>query len=293
MAQPVFRHLLPPNWASLVQQWLQEDVPGFDIGGFVVGDKPERAVLYGKSGGVLAGCPFFEEVMKQSGCRVRWMVEEGCSIDAASADGGKVPIAEVEGPCKCILAGERSALNALSRCSGVATAASEAVRAAEEVGWKGMVAGTRKTTPGFRLVEKYGLVVGGAATHRYDLSQMVMLKDNHIMSAGSITSAVRLARRAGGFSIKVEVEAGTLKAAMEAAAAGADVVMLDNFEPGPLREAADSLKKAFPSLTIEASGGITASTMANYMCESVDIISRGGLTQGYSCLDFSLKVLPS
>merc|ERR1712238_204471 len=110
----------------------------------------------------------------------------------------------------------------------------------------GYVAGTRKTTPGFAIVEKYGLLVGGAATHRLDLSQMVMLKDNHIWAAGSITDAVQLARKAAGFSQKIEVECQSLEEATEAAAAGADIVMLDNFEPDKLREDAKSFKKNYP-----------------------------------------------
>eukprot|EP00611_Tribonema_gayanum_P029125 TRINITY_DN7695_c0_g1_i1.p1 TRINITY_DN7695_c0_g1~~TRINITY_DN7695_c0_g1_i1.p1 ORF type:complete len:317 (-),score=105.03 TRINITY_DN7695_c0_g1_i1:69-971(-) len=285
-----FEHLLAPNWRSAVQRWLDEDLPSMDIGGFVVGDKMETAALYGKSSGVLAGAPFFTEVMRLVGCEVEWAAKDGDRIDASS---GKVVIARVKGSCRHLLIGERTALNILSRCSGVATAADDAARRGREVGWHGMVAGTRKTTPGFRLVEKYGLVVGSAATHRNDLSQMVMLKDNHIMSAGSITKAVALAKRAAGFSIKVEVEAGTYEAAHEAATAGADVVMLDNFEPAALKEAAARLKKDFPNVLIEASGGITADTMTEFMSPDVDVISQGSLTQGYACLDFSLKVLPA
>jgi len=118
---------------------------------------------------------------------------------------GKVIIGTVRGPARKILLGERTALNLLSRASGVATSADEAVQIAKNHKWHGHVAGTRKTTPGFRIVEKYALLVGGAATHRLDLSNMVMLKDNHIWSAGSITNAVQLAKKAAGFSSKIEV----------------------------------------------------------------------------------------
>merc|ERR1711959_364032 len=131
-------------------------------------------------------------------------------------------MATVSGPANRVLQAERTMLNILSRCSGVATAAREVSGTAHANGWHGCIAGTRKTTPGFRIVEKYGLLVGGCATHRLDLSQMVMLKDNHIMSAGSITAAVKTARSAAGFSQKIEVEAGNIKDALEAAGAGAD-----------------------------------------------------------------------
>jgi len=206
----------------------------------------------------------------------------------------KLALATVRGPIHAILQGERTALNTLSRCSGVATVAQQAVRVARDVAnWKGWVAGTRKTTPGFRLVEKYGLLVGGAATHRLDLSQMVMLKDNHVQScAGSIRSAVTLARQAAGFSQKIEVECQTLAQAVEAAHAGADIVMLDNMAPAELKEHAAYLKKLYPNVLIEASGGITMENMVEYLSEHVDIVSQGALTQGYPCIDYSLKVLP-
>jgi nicotinate-nucleotide pyrophosphorylase (carboxylating) len=120
---------------------------------------------------------------------------------------------------------------------------------------------------------------------------MVMLKDNHIWSAGSITNAVKKARTAAGFSQKIEVECQTLEEAMQAAEAGADIVMLDNFEPSLLKSAAETFKAKFPSVLVEASGGITTETMPEYLSENVDIVSQGRLTQGYSCLDYSLKIL--
>ncbi len=141
------------------------------------------------------------------------------------------------------------------------------------------------------MVEKYGLLVGGAATHRLDLSQMVMLKDNHIWSAGSITMAVQLARKAAGFSQKIEVECQNLGEALEAAEAGADIVMLDNFAPDQLKNDAKAFKEKFPHVLVEASGGITTETMPQFLSEHVDIVSQGKLTQGYACLDLSLKIV--
>eukprot|EP00593_Proboscia_inermis_P002326 CAMPEP_0171293668 /NCGR_PEP_ID=MMETSP0816-20121228/1985_1 /TAXON_ID=420281 /ORGANISM="Proboscia inermis, Strain CCAP1064/1" /LENGTH=203 /DNA_ID=CAMNT_0011764775 /DNA_START=275 /DNA_END=886 /DNA_ORIENTATION=- len=202
-------------------------------------------------------------------------------------------MATVTGEVNALLRGERTALNILSRCSGVATKCYEAVKVAKGLGWKGEVAGTRKTTPGFRMVEKYGLLVGGASTHRLDLSQMVMLKDNHIWSAGSITAAVKLARTAAGFSQKIEVECQNLEEAIEAAKAGADITMLDNFQPEQLKIDANKLKAQFPHVIVEASGGITIDTMGDYLCPDVDVVSQGSLTQGYSTIDFSLKIAHS
>ena len=182
MAVPQMKHLLPPiGVQEIVRSWLKEDIPSFDYGGLVVGEKAETAVLLCKSPGVLAGVPFFNAVFSELGCEVEWMESEGAFL---------TPICKaaiVKGKARNILLGERTALNCLARASGVATLARKLSDVAKSLNWKGQVAGTRKTTPGFRMVEKYALLVGGAATHRYDLSSMIMLKDNHIWSAGSIT----------------------------------------------------------------------------------------------------------
>uniref|UniRef100_A0A7R9U3Q0 Nicotinate-nucleotide pyrophosphorylase [carboxylating] n=1 Tax=Pinguiococcus pyrenoidosus TaxID=172671 RepID=A0A7R9U3Q0_9STRA len=286
-AKVKLEHVLPPHWKATVESWLRDDMPSFDVGGLVVGDVEKTAHLFGKSNGILAGRPFFDAVFEALGCEVEWLLEEGDVVDASQ---GKVHVATVKGPSRLLLIGERTALNTLARASGVATKTRAAVTIAQEGGWHGSVAGTRKTTPGFRIVEKYALLVGGGATHRLDLSQMVMLKDNHIWSAGSITDAVKVARSAAGFSAKIEVEARTLEEGVEAAEAGADIVMLDNFEPGALKVAAKELKRLHPSVLIEASGGITTATMGDYFSEHVDIISQGNLTQGYPVVDFSLKI---
>ena len=290
-----FSALLPKGQIEgVVQQWLDDDTPSMmDVGGLVVGEAQREAKLWMKSSGVFAGKVFFDAVFRLLDCTVTWHENAAREGDMVHASGSnKIHLATVVGPVNMILRGERTALNAMSRCSGVATLSNEAVSRARELGWKGWVAGTRKTTPGFRIVEKYGLLVGGAATHRLDLSQMVMLKDNHIWSAGSITKAVKLARTASGFSQKIEVECQNKEDALEAAEAGADIVMLDNFEGEQLKQDSATIKSKFPHVIIEASGGITTETMPEYLCEHVDVVSQGKLTQGYSCLDFSLKIVP-
>ncbi|KAF0706758.1 hypothetical protein AaE_013965 [Aphanomyces astaci] len=288
-----FAHLLPPTWKKNVQLWLEDDIPSYDVGGFVVGESDQVAFLLGKSHGVLAGVPFFTAVFEAVNCKVEWQVPEGSVIDPSTVASGKVVVAKVSGKCRNILLGERTALNILTRASGIATQASAAVKVARGLGWHGHVAGTRKTTPGFRVVEKYALLVAGASTHRNDLSQMVMLKDNHVWASGSITNAVKKAKTAAGFSMKIEVECRKLEEAVEAAHAGADIVMLDNFEPPQLKQVAATLKQQFPHLLIEASGGITIDTMGDYVSPHVDIISQGKLTQGYGFVDFSLKIQKS
>ena len=184
MAQqgPNLAHLLPPQYRALVQGWLEEDVPHFDIGGFVVGAEPVEAHLLFKGapegaagaavgGAVLAGAPFFTAVFEHLGCSVTWEAAEGAVLAPPAR------AATVRGPARAVLLGERTALNILTRASGVATAARAMALVRAREGWHGEVAGSRKLTPGaFRLVEKYALLVGGVSTHRMDLSQMTMLK---------------------------------------------------------------------------------------------------------------------
>jgi len=290
-----FSQLLPPWWKSRVVEWLREDVPKFDIGGFVVGDNAATARLLGKSPGILAGVPFADAVFEALGLDVEWLLSEGQSITEEAAK-NRQPVAIVKGPTRAVLLAERTALNILSRASGVATLASKAASLAAGEGWHGVVAATRKTTPGFGFVEKYAVLVGGAvhghiATHRMDLSSMVMLKDNHVWATGNIAGSVAKAKLATGFTTMIEVEARTLDEAREAATAGAHIVMLDNFEPEACKETASILKSEFPSVTVEASGGIRLETMAAFFSPHIDVISQGSLTQGYQALDFSLKVV--
>ncbi|GAM43609.1 hypothetical protein TCE0_060r18554 [Talaromyces pinophilus] len=308
-------HLLPLNYKRLISEWLEEDCPSFDYGGFVVGESEGEARLLGKSAGVVAGVPFFNEVFSQLGCTVEWHVSEGESITPIKQ------CATVRGPVRKILLGERVALNILARCSGIATKTSSLVQTLRSHGWNGTLAGTRKTTPGFRLVEKYGILVGGADPHRHDLSSMIMLKDNHVwacannasnttttgaITAGSVSedeiaaaipAAVHAAKSVGGFSTKVEVEVRSIEEANAAIAAGADVVMLDNFTSEEVKRAATQLKNEWASkgkprgtFLVEVSGGLTPENAAGFVCEDVDILSTSSIHQGTGIVDFSLKV---
>ncbi|KAM8878947.1 nicotinate-nucleotide pyrophosphorylase [carboxylating]-like isoform 1-T5 [Spinachia spinachia] len=281
-------HAIPPHTlVRLAREWLAEDTPNFDPAGVSVGSQEVEAWLLCKTPrSVLAGSPFFTAVFTEVGCSVDWIHEEGAQIGRDSATLAAV----VRGPARCLLLGERPALNCLARASGIATRSSLLQSSATARGWHGEVAGTRKTTPGFRLVEKYAMLVGGVSMHRQDLSGMVMLKDNHVWASGSIKQAVKAARSVSGFSSKIEVECRSEEEGREAAAAGADIVMLDNFQPRELHVAAGALKKEFPTLLIEASGGVTPENLATYLSPHVDIISLGCITQGCPVVDFSLKV---
>ncbi|XP_044201852.1 nicotinate-nucleotide pyrophosphorylase [carboxylating]-like [Thunnus albacares] len=281
-------HSIPPHTLTqLAREWLAEDTPNFDPAGVCVGSQEVEARLLCKTPhSILAGSPFFTAVFTEVGCTVDWRYQEGTEIgpDAVTLT------AVVRGPARCLLLGERPALNCLARASGIATRCAQLQAMATAGRWHGEVAGTRKTTPGFRLVEKYAMLVGAVSMHRQDLSGMVMLKDNHIWASGSITEAVKAARSVCGFSSKIEVECCSTEEGREAARAGADIVMLDNFQPQELHVAARALKEEFPTLLIEASGGVTPDNLAMYFSPHVNIISLGCITQGCPVVDFSLKV---
>ncbi|KAJ5624681.1 hypothetical protein N7510_000990 [Penicillium lagena] len=286
------RHLLPTNYKRLISAWLEEDCPSLDYGGFVVGESEGEARLLGKSKGIVAGVPFFDEVFSQLGCSTEWHVKEGQPITPITH------CATVRGPIRKILLGERVALNILARCSGIASKSSALVSALRAQGWTGTLAGTRKTTPGFRIVEKYGILVGGADPHRHDLSSMTMLKDNHVWAcanntaaadggkapvstddqsiAAAIPRAVAAAKAAGGFATKVEVECRSVEEANAAIGAGADLKT--------------EWKAKQRDFLIEVSGGLTEDNAAAYACPDVDILSTSSIHQGTGIVDFSLKV---
>ena len=257
----MFSNALPIHWKSLAKSWLEEDCPSLDIGGYVVGDTSSEAILFMKSPGVLAGAPFFNAVFEILGCSVEWKSTEGEYLIVKD----RLDVAIVKGPARKVLLGERSALNAIARASGIASRSYQLSILKKECNWHGIIAGTRKTTPGFRIVEKYALLVGGVDTHRYDLSSMVMLKDNHIWASGSIECAVKKAKEIAGFSLKIEVECSSYEDAVKAIQAGADIVMLDNFLPKDLHQCAKKLKDNFSNtFLIEGSGGLTVENAKEY-----------------------------
>lgn len=251
-------------------------------------DKEVAAKILCKTHGVLAGIPFANAIFQELNCSPNWLFKEGEFLEGSPT----CEVAYVGGEARNILLAERVVLNVISRCSGVATQARRVKQMVDSIGWKGMIAGTRKTTPGFRVVEKYGLLIGGVKTHRFDLSNMIMIKDNHIaLSGGSITRAMNAVKAVNDFVSKVEVECRDLNEAKEAADCGADIVMLDNFTQKEMHDTSRYLKKNYPSLLLEVSGGITPEDVLQFAIPSIDIISLSALVQGYPSVDFSMKVL--
>ncbi|XP_032899998.1 nicotinate-nucleotide pyrophosphorylase [carboxylating] isoform X1 [Amblyraja radiata] len=280
-------HLLSPMaLRRLARSCLLEDCPHFDWAGAVVGEGRRLATILLKSPGVLAGIPFAVAVFQELGLRANWLRTEGEWI------GDPCPVAQIWGPARHLLLAERPVLNLLGRAGAIASVCRRATERASSLGWRGALAGTRKTAPGLRLLEKHAMAVGGAQPHRLGLGDLIMVKDNHLAVVGDVDKAVRDARAFAGIFCKVEVEVSSLEEARQAARARADIVMLDNLTPQGVRETARALKEEFPTLLIEASGGITEETLPLYLCPFVDVISLGSFTQNFTALDFSMRIEP-
>lgn len=262
----------------------------FDFQGLIVGEKFATAEIYLKQSGILAGVPFVNAILKSVDLQPPvWMKSEGEFIEASTLN--RQTIAKIKGPARLILLCERTILNVLARCSGVATKSRSLRSKLDRLNWSGQLVGTRKTTPGFRMVEKYGLLVGQIGTHRYDLSSMIMLKDNHVeLSNNQLSKNIRDLKRLAGFSFRIEVECSKFETAKLAAESGADIIMLDNMNPNESVSIIRALKKEFPMILFEASGGITEENIDQYARPEFDIISTSCLVQGYPSIDYSMKI---
>jgi nicotinate-nucleotide pyrophosphorylase (carboxylating) len=221
------------------------------------------------------------------------LVDPRIAVERRVADGDRVGprtvLLTASGPARTILAAERTALNFIQRLSGVATAAR---RYADAVaGTAARVVDTRKTTPGFRVLEKAAVLAGGCHNHRFDLGSGVLIKDNHIVACGSVTAAVERARATAPHPLRIEVEVTTLGELDQALAAGAEVVLLDNMTPDQVRAAAARAHAA--GVKVEVSGGVTLDTVAAYAAAGADLISVGALTHSASAVDIGLDFRPS
>ena len=237
--------------------------------------------LHAKSDGVIAGIPIAERVFTKLDPEItfRALVNDGDGIIAGT------PIAEVQGSAKTILIGERTALNFLQRLSGVATLTSEFVKAVAD--YDVQIVDTRKTTPGLRALQKYAVRVGGGNNHRFGLYDGVLIKDNHIVAAGGITSAVQRARQAAPHTAKIEVEVETVEQVNEALEVEADILLLDNMSIETMQQVVKLVGKR---AVTEASGGITLDRVQAVAAAGVDFISVGALTHSAMPMDISLTL---
>ncbi len=269
---------------ELIRSALAEDVTNEDVStACILRERTEgQADLLCKQDGVIAGLPVF--------ARVFAILDEKTEVTFFAKDGDQVKkgqkLAQVRGDMRAILTGERTALNYLQRMSGIATYTANVVRLLE--GSSLRLVDTRKTTPNMRIFEKYAVRIGGGGNHRYNLSDAILLKDNHIGAAGGVKQAVAKAKAYAPFTMKIEVETETLEMVKDAVEAGADIIMLDNMTHEQMKQAVALIAGR---AVVEISGNVTAENIEKLKDIGADIVSSGALTHSAPILDVSLKNL--
>jgi len=276
--------MIDENFNNLLAMALEEDLKevGDVTSRSIFKEEETTAVLYSKDIGILAGIEFLKKVFYQvdPSISISLFVKEGHLL----SQGDK--IAEIKGKTRSILEAERTAINFLSFLSGIATETDRCVSAAEESG-KAVILDTRKTLPGYRLLSKYAVTVGGGRNHRIGLFDMVMIKDNHIDAAGSITAAVQKVREKWESTYSIEVECRTLDEVKEAVSLNVDIIMLDNMDPETTIQA---VGMGNGDVQFEASGNMDIEKIRKYSPTGVDFLSVGKLTHSVTAFDFSLKI---
>lgn len=263
---------------------LKEDVTHEDVTTNAIYTSKKRASveLLSKDEGVIAGIDVFKRVFQ--------LIDSDVEFEIYKEDGAEVKkgdlIAKVFGDVRTLLTGERTALNYMQRMSGVATYANKLVKALNDP--KTQIVDTRKTTPNMRIFEKYAAKVGGAKNHRYNLSDAILLKDNHIAAAGSVFEAVNMARNYASFVTKIEVEVENLEMVSEAVDSGADIIMLDNMDVETIKKAIEIING---TAYIELSGNVSLENVDKYRGLGADFISSGSITHSAKILDLSMKNL--
>ena len=272
------------NADNLIKMALQEDVSSEDVTTNAVmrNRKQGEVQLICKQDGIIAGLGVFERVFK--------LLDETTEVEFYAEDGDEVKnkqlLGVIRGDIRVLLSGERTALNYLQRMSGIATYTHQIAELLKETKIK--LLDTRKTTPNMRIFEKYAVKVGGGYNHRYNLSDGILLKDNHIGAAGSVRKAVEMAKEYAPFVRKIEIETENLEMVKEAVEAGADIIMLDNMTPEVMKEA---VKLIDGRAETECSGNVTKENIERLVEVGVDYISSGALTHSSPILDLSLKNL--
>lgn len=276
---------LPPRTERLIDLALDEDAGLGDVTSRAIFPPSHRSRAVIEAGQDLVVCGL------EVAARVFARVDSRIDVRPVAADGDRVrrgrPVLRIAGPTIGILTAERTALNFLQRLSGIATQSARYAAAVEGLGVR--LVDTRKTTPGWRALEKHAVRCGGCHNHRSSLGEHVLIKDNHIAAAGSIARAVALAREEAPHTARIEVEARSLGEVRAALRAGADVILLDNFSPEGVRAAVARIAGA---AAVEVSGGVTYATLRDYAVPGVDVISVGALTHSAPAADLSLTVLP-
>jgi len=269
-----------------IERFLKEDLGYNDISCHLVPDEESDAIIFAKEDCVLAGISIASSIFAYLGINANAKFEDGSSIKKGNV------IFDLNGSPVSILQAERLVLNFLGHLSGIATVTRKCVNLVEKHSSVTRVACTRKTTPGIREHEKMAVIAGGGDSHRFNLSDSIMIKDNHVKMIG-VEAAIASAKKKASFTQKIEVEVESLEDALLAAENGADIIMLDNMAPGTIIGTVSSLRNASISehILIEASGGINENNLEDYANTGVDVISMGSLIHSSSWIDLSLEFL--
>ncbi|MEM2275865.1 MAG: carboxylating nicotinate-nucleotide diphosphorylase [Thermoproteota archaeon] len=268
-------------------EWLAEDIPFWDLTSELIPpDVSCEAVVIAKEEGVSACCEDVAPVLEKMGFKVMVLKKSGEEFKAGDQ------IMRIKGNMRKLLSVERLLLNILSQSFGVATLAKKFIEKARMLNPNVRIAATRKVKPGFQYFEKKAIAAVGGDTHRLNLSDMILIKENHLKYFNSVSKAVRKAKEAASFSSKIEVEVSSAEEAVEAAEAGADIIMLDNCTPDKVRKAIEMLehKGLRNRVLVEVSGGIKLDNLEEYVKAGPDIISSGELTHSVRIIDISLEV---
>ena len=278
--------MINPRTDHLIDLALEEDAGLGDVTSRAIFSTRHRsrAIIDAKQDLVVCGLEIAARVFARldPALKTTLLVRDGVRVKSGTK------IMRIEGSTMALLAAERTALNFLQRLSGIATQARRYAAAVEGTGIR--IVDTRKTTPGFRALEKYAVRIGGCFNHRSSLGEHVLIKDNHIAAAGSLAKAVRLCRAAAPHLAKIEVEAKTLGEVREALRAEADIILLDNMTPAQVRTAVAVVARA---AQVEVSGGVRFETLRDYALPGVDVISIGALTHSVAAADLSLEIISS
>ena len=264
-------------------RFISEDVQSGDITSVLLPKKKIKAKVISRQEGILAGIKFAGDIFRLKGCSVQTIKKDGTKLKPNQI------ILQVSGNARTILSCERTALNLLSRMSGIATQANLLVSKIRKINRKTKLYSTRKTAPGLRFFDKEAIMIGGGYRHRMSLNDMIMIKDNHLLVSNSMEDIIKNARKRHKH---VEVEVENQRDAILATNSGATVVMLDNFSPAQVKKTITALqkKKLRNKVKLEASGGINSKNIAAYAKTGVDMISIGSITNSVSGLDLSLEV---
>lgn len=277
------KSLTAPRADQLIALALAEDAVAHDVTSRAIFPRGHRsrAVIDAKQDLVVCGLEIATAVFRR--------VDRRLEVKLLAHDGDRVrcgaEVMRIEGPTAALLGAERTALNFLQRLSGIATQTRRFADAVQHTGVR--IVDTRKTTPGWRALEKYAVRTGGGHNHRMSLRDLVLIKDNHIAAAGSLTAAVERCRRAAPRGMKIEVEAKSLAEVREAIAARADIILLDNMPPRRIRAAVKIIARR---ATVEVSGGVRFETVRQFALPGVDLISIGALTHSVASADLSLDL---